>query len=359
MSRKGGGLGCTGCFFIVCVVVTAALVVLPSLESWRRRLGASFPAPPSPPPARVPKPLKQFQRVDLGRRAQLSWGFVDYEQRTHQVWCGVDLDAHAEEVRKFGYVQEEAQAEVAQRIAPLARAAVEALGYGESVQLWAEGSGLRWQIKPLQQVEQAMTAIKSAVDEVWAREEHRIANEVYSERGFLVDDTNTLHVDYAGVAARASPLLEGCVQVLAGSGAGYDLGQYLGLFVAFLQDIPYELPPGREGSKQTGGFWVPTEVLLGNHGDCDSKSAVFCAMWRYLGTPALIIQLPEHVLVGVAVPPRPGQQWVRMGSHTFVLCEVAGPGRRRPGDRRPVSGHFRYTLVEPTREGFTVTHGQS
>jgi len=351
----------------VCFVVAAGLVLLPSLERWRRRPVAVSPVPPSPPappttlkpPPRPPKALEPFRRVDLGGHAQLSWGFVDYERRAHQVWCRVDLQAHATEVRRFGYVGEEVQAEIARRMAPLARAAVARLGYGDSVELWAEGSSLRWQVEPLPHMEQVMAAIKSTVDEVWARHRPRIANELYSQRGFLLDDTRTLYVDYAGVAARASPLLEGCAHALAGSGAGYDLGQYLGLFVAFFQEIPYEIPPDSQGNKRTGGFWVPTEVLLGNHGDCDSKSAAFCALWRYLGTPVLIVQLPKHVLVGVAVPPRPGQQWVRMGSRTFVLCEVAGPGRRRPGDRPPVSGHFRYTLVEPTREGFAVTHGAS
>jgi hypothetical protein len=69
-------------------------------------------------------------------------------------------------------------------------------------------------------------------------------------------------------------------------------------------------------------------------------------MWRRFGTRALFILLPRHALVAVEAKPRPGEHFVRLGNHYFVLCEVAGPAKLHPG-RKPVSGAYEYFLVEP------------
>ncbi len=371
MSGTGrGGLGCSGCFFLVCLLVGGSLALLPSLSRLRHQLVSVSPVPPSPPPppttlrprarrSRVPRSLNQFHRDSRADDEELTWGFVDYERRIQHVTCRIDRAGHLEELRQFGYVDEEVRAELTRRMLPLAQAALEARGYGAAVSMHADGATLRWRVEPLPDMAETMAAIKSLVDEVWASNELRLRTEIYAERGFLFDAHRIVRIDYAGVAERSSPLLRDCYSALAQAGSGYDLGQYLGLFVAFLQEIPYQLPPERIDGRRTGGFWVPSEVLVGDHGDCDSKSAVFCALWRQLGTPVLFVETPTHVLVGVAVPPRAGQQFVRLGSRTFVLCEVAGPGKLPPGARTRLSGHFHYTLVEPTRAGFAVTRGSS
>jgi hypothetical protein len=403
MSRGSrSGPGCCGCLFLVCVLVAGSMFLLfnlgvprrfaavspgpsgsPRPPSARRRPPRLWPPRPQPPPPPQPQPptpqpepqpprsqpprafepvpeaLNEFGRVSRGDDEQLTWGFVDYERSIHRVTCDVDRRGHERELRRFGYVPEQVQSEVARRLLPLIEAALEARGYGGKVSMSWEGDELRWRVAPLPDMERAMADIRAIVDEVWASHELRIRAEIYADKGFLIDAEHNLQVAYADLARRASPLLKDCYLSLARSGEGYDLGQYLGLFVAFLQEIPYELPPAEVDGRRTLGFWVPTEVLVGNHGDCDSKSAAFCALWRQLGTPVLIVELPDHVLVGVAVPPRAGQQFVRLGSRTFVLCEVAGPGKLRPGASTRVSGHFRYTLVEPTREGLAVTRGGS
>ena len=111
------------------------------------------------------------------------------------------------------------------------------------------------------------------------------------------------------------------------------------------QEIRYEVPPNEQGGRQTLGFWVPTEVLVNHHGDCDSKAVTFCALWRAFATPMILIVLPHHVLVGVAMPPGPGEQFVRVGNRYYVLCEVAGPGKFAPGTRA-VEGSFRYLAID-------------
>jgi hypothetical protein len=170
---------------------------------------------------------------------------------------------------------------------------------------------------------------------------------LYKERGFILAN-HRISIDYAGVAARSRRALSDCFQALEQAGSGYNQRQFLGLVVAFLQEVRYELPPDVIEGKRTLGFWVPTEVLVNDHGDCDSKSAVFAALWRSLDAPMLFVSLPQHMLVGVEVKPGPGEKYVLVKNRYFVLCEVAGPGKSHPGERE-VSGSFEYVLMEPDR----------
>jgi len=112
--------------------------------------------------------------------------------------------------------------------------------------------------------------------------------------------------------------------------------------------------------RETLGVYVPTEVLVNDHGDCDSKAVAFASMFRSFGSPVMLIELKHHVLIGAEVRPRPGEKYVLVNNHYYVIGEVAGPGKRRPGDASrevwtEISGHFKYTLVPPP--GASATRG--
>lgn len=357
---KGGGCGCAVLFFCACFAVAMAL---PLMQRLGQAIG-TLERRPYRPPTPQPSPgsagsLGEFERRPAGADEELRYGLVDHEGRAHRFTCFVSREAHEAETAWFGYVEDEAQREVTRRMVPRVQAELRARGYGsETVRVYASGQLLHWELKGQGGGTQAYAEISGLVDAVWSRDVPRVQEEVYKQRGFIFWNRSKLGVDYPAVAERAAPILQDCGHALYRSGTGYDLGEYLGLFVAFLQQIPYEVPPKERGQKQTGGFYVPTEVLVGHHGDCDSKSAAFCALWLRFGSPLLILELPNHVLVGVALPPRAGQQYVRIGMDTFVLCEVAGPGKLRPGVSDSVSGLFDYQLIRPGRAGLAVTKGE-
>jgi transglutaminase-like putative cysteine protease len=120
----------------------------------------------------------------------------------------------------------------------------------------------------------------------------------------------------------------------------------MGLLLAFYQELTYEIPPDEVEGRQTLGMRVPTDVLVSGRGDCDSKAVAFASMWRQLPTRLVFIVVPGHALVGVEARALPGEETVRVGNRTFVLCEVAGPAKLRPG-AKSVAGSFEYVLVEP------------
>lgn len=72
----------------------------------------------------------------------------------------------------------------------------------------------------------------------------------------------------------------------------------------------------------------------------------FAALWRNFDTPVILVSLARHMLVGVAVPPGPGEHFVQVGNRYFVLWEVAGPGKLHPG-LEPIPDRFEYILIEP------------
>jgi len=267
---------------------------------------------PTPPPT-LPDVYKdhvgsrhEFSVAEIEGHFGLSYGFIDHLGRTQRIYCEVSRRDHERESARYGYDKDEI------------RAALHAL-------------------------------LQDYGPEDAQRMRERLEVGLFRQHGLTLEN----HIwgpDYEQLATRARPLLDDCFRALARAGREYNERQLLGLFVAFLQEIEYQLPPEVIGRRQTAGVWVPTEVLIGNHGDCDSKATAFAALWLNAGSPLLLIDLPHHMLVGVEVRPGPGEKYVLVNNRYFVLCEVAGPGKFHPGSAShntltAIAGHFDYKLV--------------
>ncbi len=155
-----------------------------------------------------------------------------------------------------------------------------------------------------------------------------------------------LVIDHNALARRAMAHVDNCLQELLGAADGHPLKQLLGLLLAFYQELKYEVPPDTVGPKHILGLWVPAEVLAEGKGDCDSKAVAFAAMWRRLPPRVIVIRVPNHVLIGVEAKPGPDESYVQIGNRYYVLCEVAGPRKLRPG-YQPLKGSFEYVTIDP------------
>jgi hypothetical protein len=292
-----------------------------------------------------------FRRNDSADAYEVEYGFIDYQGESHDVGCRILRADHQRLSARFGYRERDLAAQVAARqqayaddeltsrgLAPYFRIDVSTEEVRSRVAatpgVWSDLSPAR-----LQELNAAIQVLRSDV----VAQSDRLEAELYRDRGFRLEGRN-LSIDYPALVQWSAPALDGCAKALRWAGAGYDERQYLGMFVAFVQEIRYELPPDVQNGRATLGLWVPTEVLANDHGDCDSKAVTFCALWRAFAAPTLVVVLPRHVLVGVAMPPGPGQQFVRLGNRYYVLCEVAGPGKSAPGMGR-VEGSYRYLTV--------------
>jgi hypothetical protein len=362
--------GCLG--FLFCVILAAAFAGLVLLRDMAPR---AVQEPHRIPPVTVPTPLpdrylesvpslSHFGRNEAGGRYLLSYGFVDHHGRGHEVSCAIDRAAHQQEMDGFGYDESKIEAAVDAKVR--AWFAKQLAARGLTSYLKVAVSGGRASAEPALPPSLSVAEHNRLVDEInrfykfWDRrlEDVRRTTEetLYKERGFILANHH-ITIDYAGISTRSRRALSDCFQALEQAAAGYNERQFLGLVLGFLQEIRYELPPEVIEGRRTLGFWVPTEVLVNDHGDCDSKSAAFAALWRSLDAPMLFVSLPRHMLVGVAVKPGPGEKYVLVKNRYFVLCEVAGPAKLYPGER-DVSGDFEYVLMEPDRgEGSATVAG--
>lgn len=105
-----------------------------------------------------------------------------------------------------------------------------------------------------------------------------------------------------------------------------DSREYVKLLLSWVQSIPYDKLQNRITSNGAG-FYSPSALLDNNKGDCDSKSTLLIALLRSLlpKTSLALIYLPNHALVGVALPHRENEKTLMLNGTEFMLMEPTGP----------------------------------
>ena len=314
-------------------------------------IGSRSASPPAPEvhPGKA-EAFSGFQRQDEGERLRLSFGFSDYEGRPHRFVCEVSKRDYDRDLTSFGYFQDELDRTVGEELRELFERQAEERGVAPYVHFELfDGTSYRWRsmvpdgLDPA--VADALRDFERWLDEDLPRQREELTARYLREHGVLLHGKEA-SVDYAREVEGATGPLTPCFQALRQVGTGEDDRRLLALFLSFFQDLRYEVPPSVELGRHILGFRVPTAVLARGGGDCDSKSAAFCALWRHRPERAILILVPGHALVGVEGAPRAGEAYVRLGNRYFVLCEVAGPGKVPPGFGR-ISGSFEYVMIEP------------
>lgn len=143
-----------------------------------------------------------------------------------------------------------------------------------------------------------------------------------TRRGIAVDYRQLVRSS----AARLKPLAEEFRRTFGNSRA--DL---LDAVYSFVQSIPYRSTPPVDNGRYTAGIAVPLKVLADDQGDCDSKAVLFAALWTELSNVrTVLIRVPGHMLVGVAVPSMKGAS-LTLPSGNYLLFEVSCSGGMPPG----------------------------
>ena len=108
--------------------------------------------------------------------------------------------------------------------------------------------------------------------------------------------------------------------------ASADARAYFSLLLGWVQSIPYDTLEDRVASSGAG-FAPPMGLLLQNKGDCDSKAVLTSALVRAFlpNTDMVMVFLPEHALLGVAITPIAGDETLDVDGQTFVLYDPTGP----------------------------------
>lgn len=170
------------------------------------------------------------------------------------------------------------------------------------------------------------------------------------ERGIRVLNSE-IGVDHSFCVLKNKDRVKHIFESLREENRDLSLHQFLGLLLAFVQKIRYYIPPVLERGKVILAFWVPPRVLADNLGDCDSKGVTFASLWvHFKKYPLLLITIPKHFFIGLAIPSFGGEGLVLNGLR-YTLCEVTGPEKMPPGMIGRYSqvclqnGQYRYELI--------------
>ena len=103
---------------------------------------------------------------------------------------------------------------------------------------------------------------------------------------------------------------------------GYDENQKINLVVSFIQSLPYTSDDVTTGFDEYARY--PIETLVHDGGDCEDTSILASALLDLMGFDVVLINLPGHVAIGVAVDAS-GTYWPHEGTQYFYV-ETTGEG---------------------------------
>lgn len=104
----------------------------------------------------------------------------------------------------------------------------------------------------------------------------------------------------------------------------YSTFEEVSLVLAFVQTIEYSFDIDSRGQED---YWrYPLETLYDETGDCEDSSILAAALLRRLGHHVVTMMPPEHVAIGVEVPPGSPGQFVEFEGRRMYYCETTGKG---------------------------------
>ena len=162
------------------------------------------------------------------------------------------------------------------------------------------------------------------------KEQEEAGRKFLAQRGIRAFD-GEIGIDHGFCVLRNKTRVKHIFESMRQENKNLSLHQFLELLLSFIQEVRYYIPPVTERGKVILAFWVPLRVLADDLGDCDSKGVTFASLWTHFKKyPILLITVPKHFFIGLAIPSFGGEGMVMNGLR-YTLCEVAGPEKMPPG----------------------------
>lgn len=317
--------------------------------------------------------VNSLSRTETAEAYELTYGWRDFKRKMHSVTFSLSKQQLAAAEEEFGYNPEQLRIYLEESLVRMNNEMISHLEKFASQQLLASGysqyismdkvspqdfslrlsapSAISKEVKAeFDRITQEIKREQEAYLRQIEKEQEKIRREFLEQRGFRFEG-DSMSVNYSLVVINNRPRVKHIMDALRKEFGKGSLRQFLARTLAFIQGIPYGLPPLREEEKIILEFWVPPKVLIHNFGDCDSKGVTFAALWtNFKKYPFLLIKIPKHFFIGVAIPSLSGEGFAINGIR-YTLCEVTGPELIPPGMITQYSllylqgGNYRYELI--------------
>jgi len=317
--------------------------------------------------------LNSFKKEETESAYNLTYGWMDYEANIHFITFLVTKQQLSEAETEFGYYESELEKYVEERVgkmreemlARLKESASQLIARSPYPQyiLIEEVDSKNFKLKlsvppPLyKEVKAEFERIRSLISSEQNSHFKKIEKEVekhkkifFEKKGFqFIGDT--MNVNYELSVQNNRARVKQVIEEMMRNNEKLSLHQFLALILAFIQEVKFGIPPMKENDKWILGFWAPPKVLVNNLGDCDSKAVAFASLWiNFKRYPLILIKIPDHMLVGLAIPSIT-PEGITVNGLRYTLCEVTGPDKMPPGLITLYSqlylegGHFRYEMI--------------
>jgi len=315
----------------------------------------------------------RFSREESEFDYHLTYNWEDFDTNNFSVSFSLSKNALKEAEDEFGYYPDELERYVHRNLTPLRREMIIHLKkitqnlikkskYSEHFSIAEDNSEsykLRFSSPPSMQ-RQIRAEFKRITSEITRQQrqydkkierESKVQKNDYLHKKGLRYIGNKIGVNYGLMVRNNQERVKQVFQNLQKKSNELNFQQFLSFLLSYIQEIRYGIPPLTENGKYIMGFWVPPKVLINNFGDCDSKGVTFASLWiNFNKYPILLIRIPKHLFIGLAVPSFSGEG-VTINGLRYTLCEVTGPGKFPLGMIGPYSrmylegGNYSYELI--------------
>lgn len=161
----------------------------------------------------------------------------------------------------------------------------------------------------------------------------------YASRSYYMAEEKgnqiVIQPDHPRLARRYTPAMAPVARALKEqvAGQGADVRQFTNAALGWLQTIPYDTLLNR-GTSNGAGYQTPYGMMIGNRGDCDTKTTALASLLRsqYPALPLAIVYIPQHAFLAVGIPQGPKDFALQTTTGTYVLADPTGPALSLLGD---------------------------
>jgi hypothetical protein len=321
-----------------------------------------------------PPATSSFKKIETESEFNLMYGWQDFKGKTHSVTFSVSKQQLSDAEEEFGYYPEALHKYLEESLRELNNEMLSHLTRFTSQQILAspysryismdrvspKDFNLKISAPPsisekvkaeFDRITKEIEREQEAYQKRIAKEHERKRKEYLEKRGFRFTG-ETMGVNYRLIVQNNRMRVKHIMEAMRKKFGRKSLHQFMALMLAFIQKIQYGIPPLKEKERIILEFWVPPKVLVNNIGDCDSKGVAFASLWTHFKKfPFILIKIPKHLFVGVAIPSF-SEEGFTINGIRYTLCEVTGPDLIPPGLISQYSwnylqgGNYRYEIIQ-------------
>ncbi len=318
--------------------------------------------------------VSSFQKIETQSEFNLIYGWQDFKGKTQSVTFSFSKQELSDAEEEFGYYPEalrkyleeslrELNNEMLSHLTRFASEQILASPYARyismdrvspkdfSLQISAPPSISEKVKAEFDRITKEIQIEQEAYQNRMEKEQDKKRKEYLEKRGFRFTG-ETMGVNYRRVVQNNRMRVKHIMEAMRKKFGRKSLHEFMALMLAFIQKIQYGIPPLKEKERIILEFWVPPKVLVNNIGDCDSKGVAFASLWtNFKKYPFILIKIPRHLFVGVAIPSF-SEEGFTINGIRYTLCEVTGPDLIPPGLISQYSwnylqgGNYRYELIQ-------------